>query len=538
MPRQIRISHEACVGRIQTLPSDCAQSPSTADVKRVRATGLPDRIEPGRLVVRRRMCADVLIHFWRVGVRPAGNRTRALGFAALFLILFVRPLNGADTAESSGPVSFSKTIAPLFQQKCVTCHSPEKTKGGYQLHTFAALMKPGESKEAPVVASEPARSHLFQLITTRDADDRMPQKDDPLPSAQIALIERWIREGAKFDGPDSKATLASLLPQAPHPDPPASYARPVPILALAFSPDGRELAASGYHEIVIWDPSDGALLRRIKNIPLQVQALAFNTDGSVLAVAGGTPGRFGEAKLINPNDGAIIRTLAATTDFLLALAFSPDGKRLIVGGADNAIRVFNIADGKEERRIEQHADWVMGLAFSPDGAHFASASRDKTARLFDAGNGELEETYDGHGEPVFGVAFSADSKRVFSGGRDREVHAWQSKDAKKAFELGGFDAEVLRLLTQGDDVFSCSADRQVRQHKAGEKKGELVRTWSGHKDVVYALTHHEASGRLATGSFDGEVRVWNAKDGALLTNFIAAPGNRAAQSVSSTNSSR
>jgi len=465
-------------------------------------------------------------------------RHNALTLGAIFLILLVHPIDAADTVDASSPVSFSKSIAPLFQQKCVTCHSPEKTKGGYELHTFAALMKPGESKEAPVVAGEPARSHLFQLITTRDADDRMPQKDDPLPSGQIALVERWIREGAKFDGADPKATLASLLPQATHPDPPADYARPVPILALAFSPDGKDLAASGYHEIVIWNPSDGAMLRRIKNIPQQVQALAFNSDGSVLAVCGGTPGRSGEAKLVNPKDGAIIKTLVTTTDFLLTLAFSPDEERLIVGGADNAIRVFNVADGKEERRIEQHADWVMGLAFSPDGAHFASASRDKTARLFDATTGELEETYDGHGEPVFSVAFSADGKRVLSGGRDREVHAWQAKDAKKAFEFGGFDAEVLRILAHGDDLFSCSADRQVRQHKPGEKKGELVRTWSGHQDVVYALTYHEASGRLAAGSFDGEVRAWNTRDGMLLTNFIAAPGHRAGQAASSTNSSR
>jgi WD40 repeat protein len=444
---------------------------------------------------------------------------------ALSLISFTQTL---AAAESSSTVSFRKDIAPLLQQKCVTCHSPEKTKGGYQLHTFAALMKPGESKEAPVVTGEPARSHLYQLITSRDPDDRMPQKDDPLPSAQIALVERWIQEGARFDGADPKATLASLLPQANHPDPPATYSRPVPILALAFSPDGKELAASGYHEITIWNPSDGALLRRIKNIPQQVQALGFNSDGSMLAVCGGTPGRSGEAKLVNPKNGNVVQTLAATTDFLLTLAFSPDGQRLLLGGADNIIRIFNVADGREERRIEQHADWVMGLAFSPDGAHFASASRDKTARLFDAKTGELEETYDGHGAAVFSVAFSADGKRVFSGGRDREVHAWQTKDAKKAFEFGGFEADVLRLLMQGDQLFSCSADKQIREHKLADKKVELVRTLSGHRDVVYSLTYHEATKRLTTGSFDGEVRVWDAVHGKPLANFIAAPGHRAA----------
>ena len=455
---------------------------------------------------------------------PRNIRRFAFALGALCLVPLAQTIEAADAAESTSSVSFSKAIAPLLQQKCVTCHGPEKTKGAYQLHTFAALMKPGESKEAPVVAGAPARSHLFQLLLAKDPDDRMPQKDDPLPPPQIALVEQWIKEGAKFDGADPKATLASLLPQANHPDPPAIYSRPVPILALAFSPDGKELAASGYHEIVIWNPSDGALLRRIKNIPQQVQALGFNPDGSMLAVCGGTPGRSGEAKLVSPKDGTVIKTLATTTDFLLALAFSPDGQRLIVGGADNTIRIMNVADGKEERRIEQHADWVMGLAFSPDGAHFASASRDKTARLFDAKTGELEETYDGHGAPVFSVAFSPDGKRVFSGGRDREIHAWQSKDAKKAFEFGGFEADVLRLFVHGDQLFSCSADKQIRQHTLGEKKAELVRTLSGHHDVVYSLAYHATTKRLATGSFDGEVRMWDAENGKPLTNFIAAPG--------------
>jgi len=460
------------------------------------------------------------------GLRPGGilriARHRAFMLGTVCIVSFTHPLTGA---ESSSTVSFSKTIAPLLQQKCVTCHGPEKTKGGYQLHTFAALMQAGESKEAPVVAGEPARSLLFQLITNPNADDRMPQKDDPLPAAQIALVEQWIKEGAKFDGPDPKAVLASLRPQVNHPDPPARYARPVPILALAFSPDGNELAASGYHEVTLWNPADGALLRRIKNIPRQVQALGYSPDGSTLAVCGGTPGRSGEAKLLNPKEGTIIRTLTPTADFLLTLAFSPDGQRVIAGGADNILRVFSIVDGKEERRIEQHADWVMGLAFSPDGTHFASASRDKTARLFDARSGELEETYDGHGAAVFAVAFSPDGQRVFSAGRDREVHAWQSKDAKKAFEFGGFEADVLRLQVQGDQLFSCSADKQVRQHKLADKKAELVRRYSGHREVVYALAYHPASQRLASGSFDGEVRMWNTETGDLVTAFIAAPGH-------------
>jgi len=424
---------------------------------------------------------------------------------------------------ASDAVSFSKDIAPLLQAKCVTCHNAEKSKGGYRLHTFAELLKPGESKDAPVVPGDPAKSRLHQLLVTTDADDRMPQKDDPLPSAQVQLVARWITQGARFDGADPKMLLSALSAPERQPDAPAHYARPVPILALAFHPDGAELAASGYHEVTIWNATNGVLLRRIANAPQQIQALAYSPNGQLLALAGGNPGRSGEIKLVHPQTGAILRTLASANDFFLTLAFSPDGQRLIAGGADNTIRLFDVVSGKEQYRLEQHADWVMSLAFAPDGEHFASASRDKTARSFETKTGELEETYDGHGEPVFAVAFSQDGKRVLSAGRDREIHGWSTKDARKVFEARGFEGDILRLIAHQEHLFSASADRQVRQHRLQEKKAELVRSFTGHRDTVYSLAYHDGTRRLASGSYDGEVRVWNTETGAVITQFIAAP---------------
>jgi len=52
-----------------------------------------------------------------------------------------------------------------------------------------------ESKSAPVVPGQPEQSELVRRLTATDEDDRMPQKDDPLPTEHIALIERWIKDG-------------------------------------------------------------------------------------------------------------------------------------------------------------------------------------------------------------------------------------------------------------------------------------------------------------------------------------------------------
>ena len=179
--------------------------------------------------------------------------------------------------------------------------------------------------------------------------------------------------------------------------------------------------------------------------------------------------------------------------------------------------------------MPQHADWVMALAFSPDGAQLASASRDKSARLFDTKTGELEVSYLGHGDAVFAVAFREDGRHLCSAGRDKEIHLWQSQDAKKNSEIGGFGGEIYQLALHGNELFSTTADKTVRQHRLTEKKAELVRAYTGHRDFVQALALHPASRRLASGSFDGEVRLWNTTDGQPLLTFLAAPGFQAAQ---------
>lgn len=447
----------------------------------------------------------------------------------LLLLLGLASTPGYGASVPKGPVSFSRDIAPILINKCQICHGPDKAKGKYRLQTFELLNQPGGSKSAPVTAGKPAASKIYELITAKDPDNRMPQEDNPLPAAQIALVERWIKEGAKFDGLDAKASLVTLLPRKAYPAPPAAYLQPTPILALAFSPGGHELAASGYHEITIWNPADGSLLRRIKNVPLQTHALAYNADGTLLATATGDPGKLGEVALYDPAKGALVKVLATLGDTALDVKFSPDGTRLASAGADNAIRIFDLASRKETLRIEQHADWVMSLCWNTNGSEIASASRDKTARVFNATNGVLEATFADHGEPVFAVAFSEDGTQVYSAGRDKKIRTWESKTGNavggkksKSNSIGGFDGDIFQLLVQGDFIFSACADQYARQHNISDRS--LVHKFSGHNDWVYSLACDAKSRHLATGSYDGEIRIWDVDDGKLVLTFRAAPG--------------
>src|SRR5262245_16758643 len=77
-----------------------------------------------------------------------------------WLLMLCLPAAAATTDTKTNGVNFVKEVAPILAAKCVACHQPSKTKGGYQLHTFGAFMTAGRSKESPVVAGDPKKSHL------------------------------------------------------------------------------------------------------------------------------------------------------------------------------------------------------------------------------------------------------------------------------------------------------------------------------------------------------------------------------------------
>jgi len=422
-------------------------------------------------------------------------------------------------------VSFTNDIAPILAQKCIACHNEQKAKGNFQVHSFQALTK--RAKGEPVlVPGKPDDSELYQLLVTTDEDSRMPQNDDRLPPAQIALIKQWIQEGAKFDGPDAQASIKTMVASLNFPEPPTAYPHPIPVLALTFNRDGTELASSGYHEVLIWNVAETRLTRRIRSLPQRIQALEYSPNGKTIAIASGTPGRIGQVYLVEGED---LRPVHASPDVVLAIAFSPDGTLLATGGSDNAIRLFDVASGKLKFKTEQHADWVMSVAFHPETNLIVSASRDKTARIINALSGELDATYQGHSEGVFAAIFSEDGKRAYSAGRDKKIHVWDIKEGKKSGEAP-VDGEIYRLVSHGKDLFACGGDKVVRQFRGGEKP-ELVRTLSGHQDVVYSLAFSPTTRRVASGAYDGEVRIWNTETGENVATFKATPRIRSSQSL-------
>lgn len=415
-------------------------------------------------------------------------------------------------------VSFSRDVAPILAERCVACHNTRSPGGRLNLDSFASLLKGGESG-----STVSAHSSAESLLITMIEDGSMPKDADPLTPAEIAVVKHWINVGAPLDaGIALTADLFDVMPEKTQPLPPAEYRVAIPVTAIAFSPDGNQLASSGYHEVLVWNTADSTLIRRISNVAERIYDLEFSADGGTLAVAAGTPGQLGEMKLFSAADGQLIRTLVRARDAVFALSFSPDGQTLACAGADRSIIVVKIADGSEVVRIEDHADWVMDVNWSANGQRLVSSSRDKTCKVFESATGNPVITFSGHGEPVYSAAFLADSTTVVSGGSDRRLRVWNSADAKEIRAIGGFGGDIFRIqILPGDLILSASGDRAVHEHKAAD--GAELRKMEGHNDWVYTLSANPGRKLIASGSYDGEIRVWNSEDGSMTTSFIAIP---------------
>src|SRR5262245_1090510 len=104
----------------------------------------------------------------------------------------------AAGAAEPAPVSYYKDVRRVFQQHCQGCHQPARDMGDYVMTTHAALLKPGESGKAPVVPGQPDKSELLkQVLPQTGKKSAMPKNRDALPAADVALLRRWIAEGAK-----------------------------------------------------------------------------------------------------------------------------------------------------------------------------------------------------------------------------------------------------------------------------------------------------------------------------------------------------
>jgi hypothetical protein len=102
-------------------------------------------------------------------------------------------------ARFGDQVRFSRDIRPILNQNCVVCHGGVRQKNGVSFIFREEALGVGKSGRPTIVPGKPDASELIARITSTDPEVRMPYHAPPLPPQQIALLRRWIQEGAKWE---------------------------------------------------------------------------------------------------------------------------------------------------------------------------------------------------------------------------------------------------------------------------------------------------------------------------------------------------
>ena len=190
------------------------------------------------------MCRDFRSFLWINDAiwRPLSRFITAL--SATFLVIVFTATSSGQEPDS---VSFTHHVRPILQAKCFGCHQDANDEGDYVMTEFSRLVAGGESEEDAIVAGSAVDSYLVYMITPdENGDAQMPPDGEKLTAKEIEQICAWIDQGAVDDSPPGTATSYSRE------NPPTYSSRPV-ISALDYSADGKWLAVSGFHEVLLFE---------------------------------------------------------------------------------------------------------------------------------------------------------------------------------------------------------------------------------------------------------------------------------------------
>ena len=159
-----------------------------------------------------------LKHASAVTDRAVGRRVAWVGWLCL-----VSGLLRLSAAVPSGKVDFNREIRPILSDRCYACHGPDegKRKAGLRLDVEADAFRELKSGQRALVSGDPEKSSLVQRIVSTDPDELMPpaKHGKPLSAEQVALLRRWVTEGATWE-----RHWSFIPPQRP-PLPPVSDAQ-------------------------------------------------------------------------------------------------------------------------------------------------------------------------------------------------------------------------------------------------------------------------------------------------------------------------
>ncbi len=348
------------------------------------------------------------------------------------------------------------------------------------------------------------------------------------------------------------------------------------IYAVTWSPDGRNLATGGHDCMVrIWDPTTGVLRGLPRSLPLPIAQLAYSPDGRILAAA--LTGQIGNSRFSRSR----IRLLDASTllpvgpDWrfdvgVASIAFDPDGTSLAVGLSDGTSQIWSLPDPLPALRPIMPGSSVYSLAIGSDGTmamgttagdvYLRDPQTEAIKRVYQSpgftiwdlamstdrrtlaiGVGFNISTYTTEnvgyialldintlklvcpiflvGEPVaIPYCFSHDGTVLYTKGRGASLRRWDARTGKNLGRDIATPNGTSDIALSADEQHVFLSDQQGHVRRRDLAAGTDLDDWALQKQAIYRLgiSSSQDGETLVTLSDDWSARCWDAKTGAAL----------------------
>jgi WD40 repeat protein/tetratricopeptide (TPR) repeat protein len=277
------------------------------------------------------------------------------------------------------------------------------------------------------------------------------------------------------------------------------------ILAAAFSPDGRQVAAlvslAGFFGdrqsrpettnaqpglLKLWDWHTGEATCAPLDTPSEPRSLDYSPDGKRLAMFCAS----GQVLLVNPLLGQILTKWQADASWGVGndvrnnglLRFSPDGQSVLTFDTNSVVRVWEASTGKERYAALKHAGRCTDAQFAADGRLLATASEDRSVHIWDVATGQPLADPLAHPNGVTAAVFSRDGTQVLTGCKDGMARLWDWR------------------------------------------AGRLVCPALEHESRILSVAFHPNGRWVLTASDEGVFRVWDGRTGKPVTPPLSTGG--------------
>ena len=219
-----------------------------------------------------------------------------------------------------------------------------------------------------------------------------------------------------------------------------------------------------------------------------------------------------------------------TSDRVNAIAFNHDGTRLAIGSgiASRSGHLAIVEIGKPQHvnlqthaiRVvyndpEFHSDTILGLAYSPDGRSIASCSSDKFTKIIDSENFQMLRNLEGHTHHVLSLDWQDDGQFLVTASGDGTIKVWDTEtgESTRTFTIGS-ESTAIRFIRGSTRFLFSTIDRTVRMHDI--QSNDQIRRFEGTKDASYAIAVTPDGRMVIASGQEGVPRVWQIEDGKML----------------------